>query len=175
LLEHFRVGELRAQSFEIAGDGVALGALGGEGRLAGLSVAHQDGGREIARGVVAVDSEAVQEGGDIGDLGGVEIEFGHAGIGAAVLHDGRDELAVLVIEDELGADQIRSALSAAGVGAVTEGAVDSPSGLAAVDNCGVGRRVLRIGCAEAASTSSATAATGRRRRLCEDAQSDGTD
>ena len=49
----------------------------------------------------------MDEGGDVGKLGRGEIELGHAG--AAFGGDLSDELAVLIVENEFGADQAGSA------------------------------------------------------------------
>ena len=71
-----------------------------------------------------------------------EIELRHAGR-PAVLHDRGDAFAVLIVLHELRAQQARSAVAAARVGAVAELAVDAVERLAALDNDGIGRRPLR--------------------------------
>jgi hypothetical protein len=81
----------------------------------------------------------VDEGRDIGNLRLGEIERGHAAIGAPVLYDGSDQFAVLIVEHELGAQQVRPTLAAARVGAVAEGAIHAVERLAAIHHGGVGR------------------------------------
>ena len=116
-----------ADAGEVAGGGVAFGAFAGavEVCFAGVGVADEDvdgGGFGVVAGghVLAVD-----EGGDVADVGSAQGKRGHAFGDAAVLDDGGHELSVLVVEDELGADEVGAGLAAAGVGAVAEGAVDA--------------------------------------------------
>ena len=58
--------------------------------------------------------------------------------------DRRDQLTVLIVEHDAGAQQARSAVAAARVGAVAELAVDAVQRLAALDSCGIGWRAVGI-------------------------------
>ena len=145
---------LAPKPFRSPRDRVAGGALGFEVSFAGLGVADDDVGGTVAGGVVAADAEAVDEGRDVGELGGGEVELRHAD--AAFGGDLSDELAVLIFENDFGPDEAGSAFAAAaGILAVAEGALGAVDRFAALDNRGVGGRALRIRVGEA----SATAAT----------------
>ncbi len=140
LLELFRVGDAGGDAVEISvAAGAGLGEIGG----AGGGVAGDDGGRGHAGNVIAADFEIVDERGDVGNLGGREVELGHAF--AAFSNDGADEFAVLVIENEGGADEVGSAGAASGIDAVAEGAMDAIDGLAAFEGGGVGGWTFREG------------------------------
>src|SRR5262249_16440938 len=80
--------------------------------------------------------------------------------------DRRQQLAVLIVKQHLGADQIGSALSSERVRPVTEGAVHAVDRFAGLDHGGVGRWALGVGCREAASPapSSSPASWPRCRR-----------
>jgi hypothetical protein len=69
----------------------------------------------------------------------------------AVLHYRRDGFAVLIAHDNFRADQVRTALAAARIGAVAKAALHAESRLAAFDGRGVARRVLRISLRTAAT------------------------
>jgi hypothetical protein len=109
----------------------------------------------------------MDESGDVGDLWFGEIERRHAAIGAAVLYDGSDELAILIVKDELSAQEIGAAFAAAGIGAVAEGAIHSIEGFAAIHHRGVGGWALRIGGGRSASTAPGRRGRRRGRRLRE--------
>src|SRR6476620_11424928 len=92
--------------------------------LARPRVADDDALRFFAGAVVTAHPEAVNELGDVGDLRGAQIDRDHRGAGAAVLHDGADQLTALIAEHELRAKQVRSTVvPASGILAVTERAI----------------------------------------------------
>src|SRR5262249_30249622 len=111
-----------------------------EVRLSRLRVADDDARRLHARRVVAGGGEAVDEGDDVLNLRVCEAEPGPPAVGAAVLHHRRDQLAVLVVEDDGRAQQARSAVAAARVRAVAERAVDAVERSAALDGRGIAGR-----------------------------------
>lgn len=112
-------------------------------RLAGFRIADHDAGRAFAAGVATGNSEAVNEGGDVGNLLGVERELGHTAIDSPVLNDGREQLAVLIAKQYFRADQIRAAFfAAARVFAVAEAAVGVVDVAASRYGCLVSTRPL---------------------------------
>ena len=115
----------------------------GEEGLARLRVADDDARRPVSGFVVAGGAEAVDEGGDVFYLIIVERELGHAR--AAAPHDGRNALAVLVLEHNRGAEQARPAVAAAGVGAVAELTIHAIQRLASPDCFRIARRARGIG------------------------------
>ena len=114
--------------------------------------------------VAAVDRDAVQEGSNVRDLRRRQRrELRHAGFRPAGLDHRRQQLAALIVEHDLRADQIRSAaIAAARVGAMTEGTVHAVQRFAALDCCGVGDRPLRVGDKTAAAATGGLLRTGRR-------------
>lgn len=132
LLKLFGIGDAGGDAVEV---GVATGAGFGEVGGTGGGVAGDDGGRGHAGGVIAANFEVVDEGGNVRDLRRGEVELGHAF--AAFANNGSDEFAVLIIEDEGGADEVGSAGAAAGIDAVAKGAVNAVDGLTAFEGSGV--------------------------------------
>ena len=154
LLKHSRIGELRAEALEVAGDGMAAGAFRFEVGLAGVRIADHDIGGPVARGVVAAHAEAVNERGDVGELRRGQVELGHAR--AALRRDLSNELTVLILEDDFRANQAGSAFAAAAsVLPVAKGALRAVKRLAALDRGRVCRRALRIGVSETSAASAA--------------------
>ncbi len=132
----------RGDAFEVARGGVAGSARGSEVGFARGGIAGVEfGERVVLRDGVRVQRDiglVVEECGDIGDLGiGERWESRHAFIGAAVADDGADRVAVRVVTEGDGADQVRGA-AAGGVLAVAEAAARLKGGLAASDGGGVG-------------------------------------
>src|SRR5439155_6085014 len=78
---------------------------------------------ERARRATIGERLAVQPGGDVGNVRGAQRELWHAPRRNAILNDRRDDLSMLIGENHLIADQVRSRLSASGVGAMAEAAV----------------------------------------------------
>ena len=142
LLEQPRVRNLRRQAAQIAGRRMARRAFRVEVRLSGGGVADDDARRLETGLVVAGGTEGVQERRDVGHLRVRKRELRHAG--APGTDDRRDQLSVVVGEDDLRAQQARPAVAAAGVGAVAELAVDAVERLAALDRRGIARRTHRI-------------------------------
>ncbi len=129
---------------EISGGRVALRAPPGsdEIRFPFLGVAHQD--IECAGRATIGERLAVQPGGNIGDLRCAKPELRHSLGWDAVLHDGRDQLTVLIAEHHLVSDEVRAGFSAPGVRAMAEAAI-APEDLLATGNLlGRGGRTLRI-------------------------------
>lgn len=118
-----------------------------EERLARLRVADENGRRLLTRLVVARGLERVDERGDVRDLIDRQRELRHPAISAAVLHDWRDPFAALIVEDDSGSQEARSAIPAARIGAVTERAVDPVQRASAFNRCRIGRRPIGIGVA----------------------------
>lgn len=134
--------EAGADVGEIAGGGVAAGAaaFAVEIGFAGFGVAGDEVQDLIAATVGGELVAGFEKGRDVGDLGGRGGgEGGHAFVGAAVEDDGADVVAVVVVEDEGGADEIGAALAAFGVGAVAEAAGGDEFLFAAFDGGGVRR------------------------------------
>ena len=139
--------------------------------LAGLRVAQQDvelDGRSRRRAalVAALRLQAVQIGGD-----GLDVRVGnrqrqHQRARTAVLHDRRDELAVLVVEHQLRAQQVGpTELSAARVHAVAGAARADVDATAALEDRGVHRRPLMRRKPRRPLRKPALRPGGRRRRL----------
>ena len=140
-----------ADAFQVADRRVAGGALRGEVGLACLGVADDDVELDFFTGRRAAlaahrERDAVDVLGD-----GLDVFFAqrqrrhrrHARILPAVLDDGHDQLAVLIVEHQLRAQQVGSAdVAAAKVGAMAGAAVDLVEGLAARDRGGIGERAL---------------------------------
>src|SRR2546427_8921623 len=129
---------------EVSGDRVALRAVSSSVEIGFpfLGVAHQD--IEGAGRATIGQRLAVQPGSDVGDLRRTQREFWHTAAGNPVLDDRRDELAVLIGENHLVTNQVRSRLSAPAVRAVAEAAIALEELLAARDLFGRSRRTLRI-------------------------------
>ena len=125
-------------------------------------VAHHNRRRLHARRIVAGDAEAVDERGDIRDLGTGHRELGHPLVDASVLDHRRDQFPVLVVEDDLGTDQVRPALAAACVASVAELAVHAVERLASLDHRRIAGRTLRIGVRESTASAPSTTSTARR-------------
>src|SRR5580658_7301087 len=104
---------------------MATGAGGLEVGLAGCGVADHDAGRTVARDVIAGDAEAVNEGGDIGNLGRAQVEFWHAAVRTAVLHYGCDGFTILIAQHDFRTNQVGTALAATGIRAMAETALDA--------------------------------------------------
>ena len=141
VLKLLGIRETRADALEVTGYGMAGGAGGFEVRFALRCVAHQNAGRDVARGVIARDPETVNIRGHVSNLRRSQVDLGH--FAAAVLNDRRDEFAVLIVENQIRTKQIRSAFAAAGVGAVTEVAVDAVEPLTAFDRRRISGLTLR--------------------------------
>src|SRR6266480_6606921 len=135
---------LRADGGEVSARRVTLRAVSHAVEISFpfLAVAHQD--IEGAGGAAIGQRLAVQPGSDVGDLRRTQREFWHTAAGNPVLDDRRDELAVLIGENHLVTNQVRSRLSAPAVRAVAEAAIALEELLAARDLFGRSRRTLRI-------------------------------
>jgi hypothetical protein len=144
LLQEFRIAKFRTESLEVAGEGVTPCALGLKVCLAGFRITDEDAGWLLARDVVSADLEAVYVGRDIGDGGLRQIEFRHALVHATVLYDRADQFAVAIVQDQFGADQVRTAFTASRIRSVTERAVHSEYCFAAADGRCVRGRVFRV-------------------------------
>src|SRR5579859_1408675 len=110
-------------------------------------IAHQDRfGIEPRR--IPCPIQTVQKGSNGGDAGGAQVKFRHAPGLPTILHNCRDDLAVLIGEYHGRAQQIWSALAAACVRAMTEAAVDAEDLLAARQRFAIARRlaVARASC-----------------------------
>src|SRR6266550_1341265 len=129
---------------EVSGPRVALRAVSRAVEIGFpfLGVAHQD--IEGAGRATIGQRLAVQPGSDVGDLRRTQREFWHTAAGNPVLDDRRDELTVLIGENHLVTNQVRSRLSAPAVRAVAEAAIALEELLAARDLFGRSRRTLRI-------------------------------
>src|SRR5262245_32757678 len=114
------------------------GALRFEVRLAGRGISRHDRGGTHPRRVAAVDRETVEERRDVGDLRVGEVELRHLRRPAGA-HDAGDRLAVLIVLNELRAEQTRSAVAAARVGAVAELAVHAVERSPAIEDGWIGR------------------------------------
>src|SRR5476649_953001 len=121
---------------------MARRAFCAEERFAGPRVADDDARRLETRLVVAGSPERVRERGDVGDLIVGECERRHAGPAGA--HDRRHQLTCLIVEDDTRAQQARSAVAAARVGAVAKLAVDAVERLATFHRRGIGGWTVRI-------------------------------
>ncbi len=112
--------------------------------LAGFGVAYQRIDR-TGRGGAATDRHTVDKGRDRGDVFFGEIEFRHALIQAAVLNNGCNQFAVVVVQNKFTADQIGTPLATARIGSVAETAICAENLAAARNHSGVGRGSYRIG------------------------------
>lgn len=124
---------------------MAGGALFDEERLAVAGVADDDGVGPIAGTVVAVDAEAVEVGREVGGLGGGEIVLGHHGAFDALAQYGGEFFALVIVQYDLGADEVGSHVAASGVLAVAEAAFGGEESFAAIDLVGGGEGALGIG------------------------------
>ena len=107
-----------------------------------------------SREIAAAHAKAVDERSDVGNLLLGEFEFRHCG--DAVPKNVADEFAALIVQNDLGAKQIRSAVTAARIIAVTERTIDAVEHASAFDNNRVRRRALwiaRRNCAASAAAS----------------------
>jgi hypothetical protein len=102
--------------------------------------------------------------GDVGNLIVRHPEPWHAAIGAPVLHDRSDQLAVLIVEHDRRAQQARSAIAAARVGTVAEGAVRAVRCASSLGSDGIAGGAHRV-CADSRTTDASSAAAGGRLRL----------
>src|SRR5439155_6183023 len=141
--------------------------------------ADKNAGRRDPRDVVPAHFETVNERRDVRNLRRCKGEGRHRPIGTAYLDDRRDQLAALIPEDELGAQQIRSApITASRLGAVAEDAMDAVQRLTALEDRRISGWSRRIGGTWRADRDlSATAAAARRRlwrRLRHDMHGGGT-
>src|SRR3989442_13567042 len=129
---------------EVSGHRVALRAVSRAGEIGFpfLGVAHQD--IEDAGRATIGQRLAVQPGSDGGDVRRTQAELWHTAAGNPVLDDRRDELAVLIGENHLVANQVRSRLSPPGVRAVAEAAIAPDELLATRDLFRRRRRTLRL-------------------------------
>src|SRR6188474_3608948 len=128
-------------------------------RLARCRITDDDGLRPLAGVVVAVHAEAMQERGNVADLCGRERELRHALIGTSVQDDGTDQLAVLIVEDDRGAQQARPTVAPARVAAMAERAVGAVHASPALERGGIGWRSGRIGADRAADSARRRAGT----------------
>ncbi len=167
VLQHLGIGNLGGDSLQIAGDGVATTAPGGEVRLAFARIANQDAGRwQADGGRHALPSDGpfntAHVGGHRLGIVGAHGDGRHACILTAALDDGNDQFAILVAQRDLGAEQVGSAhIAAAEIGAMTAGTTDAVQRLAASDLRGVARRPLL-----SRNESTGTAATGGPAPAC---------
>src|SRR2546426_469821 len=129
---------------EVSGHRVALRAVSRAVEIGFpcLGVAYQD--IECARRATIGQRLAVQPGSDVGDLRRTQREFWHTAAGNPVLDDRRDELAVLIGENHLVTNQVRSRLSAPAVRPMAEAAIALEELLATRDLFGRSRRTLRV-------------------------------
>ena len=97
---------------------------------------------------------------------GVSANFGMPRSGPSVEDDGSDQLAVLIVEHDAGAQQARSAVAAARVCAVAEGAVGAVGGRAALERSRISRRTRRIGADRAADSPRRRASAATRAGCC---------
>ena len=141
LLECFRIGIPGRHAFQIARNGMAGSALCIKERFAGLCIAHDN--IDISGPGAAADREAVNVGGNVGNLIGGEREFRHSPV-AAVQQNGTDRLAFLIIQYKLGSEQVGSVVTAASIGSVAEAAVDVEQYFPARHRSRVGDRPLGI-------------------------------
>src|SRR5436190_1926798 len=126
-------------------------AFGVEEGFSRFRVADQNTDRFLTRLVITADAEAMDECGDIGNLGRSQRQSRHF-VADAVLHDRRNQLAVLVVQHGLRTDEAGASRSAARIRAMTERAVRTVERLAAFDGGRIGRGMLRKGVGESAST-----------------------
>ena len=167
------VGHARRDAFQIARRGVTGAALGGEIFLAGRGVTDERvRKRRLARRRCPLRAtgglQAVQV-----LRHGLDVLVGHrnrrhAAFGACALHDRHDQLAGLIVQHQLGAQEVRAAkLAAARVHAVAGAADRRVKRLAALDERRVARRALLRGKRRHASSPlrrSLSTAGGRCRR-----------
>lgn len=143
------------------------------GRAGGLEVlgarcrvTYQDGERLVPGNVVAAHAEAVDVIRDIADLRQRQIDRRH--FAPSFLHNGGDQLAALIVENQIRPKEIGSTLAAARIGTMAEIASHAVERLSAVERGGIGRRPVRI-CGRPRSAwgrTGATAASTTCRRLC---------
>src|SRR5437762_1643628 len=121
---------LAADPGEVPGNRVALRTASSSVEIGFtlLGVSHQN--IEVAWHATIGKRLAVQPGGDGGDVCHAQSELWHAARGNAVLDDRRNELSVLISENDLGTNQVRSGLSAPRVRAMAEAAIPSEELLA---------------------------------------------
>lgn len=151
VLNVFWIGDASRETFQVAGDGVAGGALDGEVGLTLFGVAHEDIGSDFAgRRRRALHADGFENAVDKGDnrepVFRADRDSRHARILTRALDDGQDFLAVLIGERDLRAEQVGSAhIAATKVGSVTDGAIDSINGFAARDFSGIFRGAVLSG------------------------------
>src|SRR5215475_7492142 len=156
LLECAGVRKSRGDVFQIGGSVVAASALRPEVRFARLGVPDDNCRWPLPRPVISGDAKAVNKCGDVGELRIREFQFGHR-TGAAPDHVA-DQFTLLVVENDLRAQEVGTAIAPTGVVTVAETArhVIEPS--TSRDNCRICGRPLRIGVGESTSSSTAAAA-----------------
>src|SRR5437660_4830068 len=129
---------------EVSGNRVALRAVSRAVEIGFpfLGVAHQD--IERAGGAAIGKRLAVQPGSDVGDLRRTQREFWHTAAGNPVLDDRSNEFSVLISQNQLRTNQVRSRFSAPGVRAMAEAAIALEELLALGNLLGRSRRTHRI-------------------------------
>ena len=131
--------------------GGALIGAGVEKGFAGFGIARDDVGRGIAGAAGARANQGfgealLQEVGHVGDLGAGEGGAGFAAQrGVAFLEEGEQEVAVAVMHEEFGADEICAFGGAAGFGAVATDAFGVVDGGTAVGSCVVDHHFFGFG------------------------------
>src|SRR5947207_3313707 len=129
---------------EVSGNRVALRAVSRSVEIGFpfLSVAHHD--NEFAGRATIGKRLAVQPGSDGGDVRRTQRELWHTLARNAVLDDRSNEFAVLIGENQLRTNQVRSRFSAPGVRAMAEAAIALEDLLAMGNLLGKSRRTHRI-------------------------------
>src|SRR5579884_266090 len=141
ILQCFRIGNLRRDTFQIASHRMARRAFALKYLLSRSRIADENTRRHHARDVVTADTEAVNVSRDVGNLRGCQRQLRH--LAPAVLNHGRNEFAVLIVQNQFRAKEVRPAFTAARVRAVAEIAVHAIERLAAFHRRGVLGRALR--------------------------------
>src|SRR5581483_4103607 len=128
------------------------GALRLEVRFSLFRITHDNAGRPLSGGIAAVDPKAVQECGQVGNLGIRQSEFWHPLIGAAIPNDGSDQLTILIAQDNVGANEVRPTLGAAtSIFSMTEATVRVVGGFPTGDRGRISRRTRGIRVSTAAT------------------------
>src|SRR5438270_244044 len=81
---------------------------------------------------------------DIRNGGIGQVELWHAFVDATVMHDFPDQFSTPIVQNQFGADQVRSAFAAPGIRAVTECAVYAERRLATIDCGWISGRSVRV-------------------------------
>src|SRR5437660_1519138 len=150
---------------EVSGNRVALRAVSRAVEIGFpfLGVAHQD--IERAGGAAIGKRLAVQPGSDVGDLRRTQREFWHTAAGNPVLDDRSNEFSVLISQNQLRTNQVRSRFSAPGVRAMAEAAIALEELLALRHLFGRSRKTRRIVRSTIAATASRCRLGGARGSL----------